>query len=76
MQSGALYRGEFIFGDTGTTRTASWMLGSTAGSDPIRAVPELIESEGIHKEGEAVESALVQDGGSDGLFEGSAGSID
>ncbi|MGA7325517.1 MAG: hypothetical protein WBX25_13760, partial [Rhodomicrobium sp.] len=41
-----------------------------------RAVPELIESEGIHKEAEAVESALVQDGGSDGLFEGSAGSID
>ncbi|MGA7323320.1 MAG: hypothetical protein WBX25_02265, partial [Rhodomicrobium sp.] len=40
-----------------------------------RAVPELIESEGIHKEAEAVESALVQDGGSDGLFEGSAGSI-
>ncbi|MGA7325982.1 MAG: hypothetical protein WBX25_16225, partial [Rhodomicrobium sp.] len=42
----------------------------------FRAVPELIESEGIHKEAEAVESALVQDGGSDGLFEGSAGSID
>ncbi len=41
----------------------------------LRAVPELIESEGIHKEAEAVESALVQDGGSDGLFEGSARSI-
>ncbi|MGA7324652.1 MAG: hypothetical protein WBX25_09270, partial [Rhodomicrobium sp.] len=45
------------------------------GLRPARAVPELIESEGIHKEAEAVESALVQDGGSDGLFEGSAGSI-
>ena len=42
----------------------------------FRAVPELIESEGIHKEAEAVESALVQDGGSDDLFEGSARSID
>ena len=42
----------------------------------FRAVPELIELEGIHKEAEAVESALVQDGGSDGLFEGFARSID
>ena len=38
----------------------------------IRAVPELIESSGIHKQAEAVDSASVQDGGNDGLFERSS----
>ena len=34
MQSGSLYHGEFIFGDTGMTCTAESILGSTAGSSP------------------------------------------